>query len=329
MNQSSNPEENFEAVSKLIDGAEETLVATHKNPDGDAVGSLLGMSSILTLMGKRHTVFCPDGIPKTFRFLTGVERAVKAIDGQHFDLTLLFDTSDRKLLPKGFPDASARGTWVVVDHHRHFEAMGDLCVRKETSSVGELIFEMARQQGWPLDRAVAECLYTSLVSDTSSFKYESATAACHLAAAALIELGAEPWRVASELFESFSLTRQRLLGKVLDTLEMSHGGRFASLVCTQAALREAGAVKADLDGMVNFARAVEGVALAALFSEEENGDVKVSLRSKGEVDASLVALELGGGGHVNAAGCVLSGVTVEEAVRQVRKAADPVLLIHK
>ena len=319
------PGDAVDTVSALIDTAERILVASHKHPDGDAVGCLLGMSNILRLMGKPHTVLCSDGIPQKLRFLKGSEQTVRSVDGESFDATLLFDTSDSKLLPEGFPDETARGHWVVIDHHRHFEAMGDVAIRRAASSTGEILFELARTSKWPIDEAVAECLYTSIVSDTSSFRYESATPSCHLAAAELIRLGADPWRVASNLFESFPVARQRLLAQVLDTVEVSLGGRFASLVCTREMLRQSGASQEDLDGMVNFARAVEGVALAALVREEENGGVRVSLRSKGQVNASLVAQQLGGGGHVNAGGCYLKNTAVAEAVMRVREAAEQIL----
>ncbi len=315
--------ETFSEVAALIDSADRILLATHRSPDGDAVGCLLGMSNLLTLKGRPHTVFCPDGIPKKLQFLTGAERAVGAFDGV-FDLTLLFDTSDTRLLPDGFPDKAARGTWVIVDHHRHFDPIGDVVIRHPASSVGEILYEMAVALGWPMDRAVAECLYTSIVSDTSSFRYESATPSSHRAAADLIALGAAPWRVAAHLFESFPLARQRLLGRVLETLAVSLDGRFATLVCTREMIREAGATPDDLDGMVNFARALEGVALAALFREEDDG-IRVSLRSKGQVDASIVGRGFGGGGHVNAAGCRLGGIPMAEAVERVREAARRVL----
>jgi phosphoesterase RecJ-like protein len=315
----------FDRVAKPIEDAAVILVSAHKNPDGDAIGSMLAMSRILELMGKAHKVFCPDGIPEKLRFLYGADRASEVIGDTVFDLTLLFDTSARNLLPAGFPQRRQLGTLAVIDHHAQSDDMGDLIVRFPASASGELLLEMARHLGWPIDAQVAESLYTAIVSDTSSFKYESTTPTCHRAAADLIALGADPWRVATKLFESFPLRRQRLLAKVLGTLDIGAGGQYGQMLCTRQMLDEVGASKEDLDGMVNFARAIDGVALAALVREEENGDIKLSLRSKGVVDASQVARVFGGGGHKNAGGAYLSNTTIEAAAKRVARQAVKIL----
>lgn len=314
----------FERVSGLVDNADRILVAAHKNPDGDAIGSVLAMSGILRLLRKPHTVFVPEGIPQKLRFLEGADRAVRDTGEGSWDLTLLFDTSEASLLPPGFPEAGRRGTLVVIDHHSRCDNMGDLVVRFPSSAVGELLYEMAGHLRWPLDRGVAEALYTTIVADTSSFRYESATPACHKAAADLIALGAEPWRVSCQLFESVPASRQRLLSKVLGTLSIEANGRFARLICTREMLKEADATREDLDGMINFARAVEGVELAALLREETSGDIKLSLRSKGSVDASELAGTFGGGGHRNAGGAYLSGTTIQAAALKVTRRAKQI-----
>jgi len=314
----------FERVSVLVENAGRILLSAHKNPDGDAIGSVLAMSGILRLLHKYHTVFVPEGISKKLRFLGGADRAVRDLGEEAFDLTLLFDTSDAGLLPPGFPEAEQRGTLVVVDHHSRCDEMGDVVVRFPASAVGELLFEMTRHLRWPVDGAVAEALYTTIVADTSSFRYESATPACHEAAAELIALGADPWRVSSQLFESVPLSRQLLLSKVLGTLSVQADGKFAQLICTQEMLNDTRATREDLDGMINFARAVDGVELAALLREEANGDIKLSLRSKGTVDASEVASTFGGGGHKNAGGAYLSGTTIKAAAQEVAERAKQI-----
>ncbi len=311
----------FQRVSDLVDKAGRILISAHKNPDGDAIGSVLAMSGILRCLQKSHTVFVPEGIPQKLSFLDGVHEVVPDIGDGAYDLTLLFDTSEADLLPPGFPGSEKRGTLVVIDHHSRCDDMGDVTVRFPASAVGELLFDMARHLRWPVDEKVAEALYTTIVADTSSFRYESATPACHEAAADLIALGADPWRVSSQLFESVPLSRQRLLSKVLGTLSIEADGRFGQLICTQEMLDEAGAGREDLDGMINFARAVEGVELAALLREETNGDIKLSLRSKGAVDASEVASIFGGGGHKNAGGAYLSRITIQHAAQEVSSRA--------
>lgn len=316
----------YRAITELITTSNRMLLATHRRPDGDAIGCLLGMSNILVAMDRPHTAFCPDGIPAFLGFLPGAEGVVSALSTEPFDVTLLFDTMSTSLLPDGFPPAERRGTFVVIDHHMHFDEMGDLVVRRPAAAVGEILFEIADAERWPITRDVAMCLYTSIASDTSSFKYESTTAESHLSAAALIERGAEPWQVATNLFESFSLERQQLLARVLQTLEVSLNGRLATLVCTQKMLAQTGASPDDLSGIVNFARSVDGVALAVLLREETAGTVRLSIRSKGQVDASQLSRRFGGGGHINAAGVLLENATIEKVLERVRDAAKDVLL---
>jgi phosphoesterase RecJ-like protein len=314
-----------ELVERLA-AARRVLVATHANPDGDAIGSLLGTCGILRLMGKSAMAYAPEGVPRPLRFLPGTDAITVALeDGERFDMTLLLDTADTNLLPPGFPPAERRGILVVIDHHSRHGEMGDLVIRREAAAVGEIVFQLARELTWPIDRNVAECLYASIVSDTGAFGYSSTTAATHRAAADLLELGVDPWKVASALFESFSLARQRLLGAVASSLTIEAGGRFAHMAVTPRTLADCGATKADLDGLINLGRSVEGVEIAALLREEPDGEIKISFRSRGRYNVGDLAARFGGGGHDNAAGCTLRGTTIEEVRRTIAAAATALL----
>ena len=314
------------ALGRSIAAASRILLAVHANPDGDAIGSLLGMYGILRLLGKRPTAYCPDGVPATLRFLPYADEVVAALEPDAtFDLTLLMDTADMGLAPAGFPPAERCGTLAIIDHHAAHGDLGDIVVRRDVSAVGELLFDLATELLWPLDGKVAQCLYTSVVADTGSFRYTSTTPATHRVAAALIERGADPWAAATGLFESFSLARQRLLGLVVGTLEVSPDGRYADLECTPEMLATTGAVKADLDGMINLGRSIEGVEISALFRLEPEGHIKVSFRSKGRVDVAALASRFGGGGHRNASGATLRGRPVSEAKSIIRKTAAELL----
>ncbi len=319
----------YQRLGRLVSDAGRILVATHRNPDGDAIGSLLGMAGILRLMGKDCTAFCPDGIPKILTFLPGAENIALQLDeSDSFDLTLLLDTADESLLPNGFPDAETRGLFVVIDHHRQHGDMGDLVIRMEAAAVGEILHDLATQLVWPIDADVAECLYTSIVADTGSFRYSSTQPSTHRAAAELLAVGARPWPVATHLYESFPHRRQRLLAKVLETLEVSEDGRFAQLYCTPEILTSAGAHKEDLDGMINFGRSVSGVEIAAMFRQEQDGDIKVSFRSKGRIDVGELATRFGGGGHRNASGCTLQNTDLATARKTIMKAAEEYLAAY-
>jgi phosphoesterase RecJ-like protein len=313
-------------LARLISDCEAILVATHANPDGDAVGSLIGLGAMLRQMGKRPVVYCPDGIPGTLAFLPGTADVVGEIDpGLEFELSIAVDTADENLLPAGFPEPERRGTLVVIDHHPRHGELGDLVIRRNSSAVGEMLYDLSRELVWPVDADVAQCLYASIVADTGSFRYDSTTPHTHRVAAELMELGAEPWRVATALYESYPVARQRLLAEVLATLEIDCDGRYAALVATPEMLARADATKADLDGMVNFGRAVSGVEISAMFRREPGGEIKVSFRSKGRIDVGALASSMGGGGHQNAAGCTLTDTDIEAAKVQIRTGAAELL----
>ncbi len=312
-----------EELAERIAQASAILVVTHRNPDGDAVGSLLGFSRMLKLLGKKPAVYCPDKIPKVLSFLDGADEVLAELDDETvFDLTVILDTADAGLLPSGLPPKERMGTVAVIDHHATHGDLGDLVIRYEASAVGEMLLDLQKRLVWPIDSKIAECLYTSIVSDTGSFRFANTTPHTHRAAAELISLGARSWHVATALFESFPLQRQRLLGEVLSTLSVSENGRFATLRCSQEMLKNTGASKEDLDSIINYARSIDTVQTAALFREEPNGDVKVSFRSKGEVDVAAICAEFGGGGHKAAAGCTLKSCSLDDAFKTILKVME-------
>jgi phosphoesterase RecJ-like protein len=319
-----------EKLAMLIAEAENILIVAHKNPDGDAIGSLLGFSRMLRLMGKKPVVYCPDKVPKVLSFLDGADEVLSELDDETvFNLTVVLDTADASLLPPGLPPKERMGTLAVIDHHATHGDLGDLVIRYEASAVGEMLLDLQQRLVWPMDAKVAECLYTSIVADTGSFRFANTTPATHRAAAELISLGARSWHVATELFESFPIGRQRLLGEVLSTLTVSDDGRYAYLHCTQAMFKKTGASKEDLDSTINYARSIDTVQVAAMFREEQNGDVKVSFRSKGAIDVAAICAEFDGGGHKAAAGCTLKSCTLIDAFKMIQKSVDNALLKGK
>ncbi|MCU0661467.1 MAG: 30S ribosome-binding factor RbfA [Myxococcota bacterium] len=304
-----------ERLAQLVGEAKTVLVFTHRNPDGDAIGSLLGMTCILSRMGKKTTAYCPDGVPRILQYLPGASEVQDSLEPHVvFDLSIALDVAAPDLLPKGLPESQDRGPLVVIDHHGTYGDFGDVVVRRAAASaVGELLYDLCRELLWPLDASVAMCLYTSIVSDTGSFRYSSTTAHTHEVAAELVKLGAQPWTVATALFESFPVHRQKLLGMVLATLWVSDDGKVALLSATPEMLQQCGATKEDLDSMVNLGRSIDTVEVSALLRLEPSGEIKVSFRSKGKVDVASLAAKFGGGGHRNAAGLTLRDMTLDGA----------------
>ncbi len=314
------------AFSEFLAGAARVLVTCHANPDGDAVGSLLGMARILELVGVREVVaYCPDGIPDCYAFLAGADRVQSSLPaGASFDLTVTVDVADPALLGPDVPPWDRCGSVVVLDHHLRFKTFGDLvCRDPRASATGVLLWRLWRQLGLAPDRALGECLWCALYTDTGGFRYSSTNSEALRMAAELVEWGVDPWHMAVEIFESNPPTRITLLAEVLSTLQLLAGGKVATITVTEEMLARAGLGHAMLDTFINYPRSIRGVEVAIQFAERDGG-VKVSLRSKGRVDVSVLAERFGGGGHRNAAGCRLE-TDIETA--KARVLAEAVRLV--
>jgi phosphoesterase RecJ-like protein len=205
------------------------------------------------------------------------------------------------------------GPLLVLDHHASSRPFGDVYVcDPSASSIGVLVARLAEALGWSLPPDAAPGIYVSLVSDTGSFRYSNTNAeAFELAARLVGRLGVDPWAVASALGEQAPLARLKLLAAALATIELELGGRIAVMTVTEEMVRAAGARWEHSEGLVNYARAIEGVECGVFLAPARDGGVRVSLRSKGRVDAGAVCTPFGGGGHPGAAGCWIDGALAD------------------
>ena len=313
------PVDAVEEIRKIAAQGRSFLVATHRNPDGDAVGSCLAVRLILRGLGKEALAWLPEGVPQSYRFLEGAGEAVRTLPaGEKFDATFVVDTADEGILGAPLPPRETTGPVVVIDHHRTRTEWGEVYLYRDASAVGEIVFDLARDLGATVTTALAECVFTAMMTDTGSFRYETTTARVMHVAAECIELGVSPWKVALEVYETFPRSRVELLVEVLSTLRVDIEGTFASLLARPEALARHGLGPDALEDFVNYARAIEGVEVAALLRRRQDGAIRVSLRSRGKIDVSLVAKNFGGGGHRGAAGCTIEGLGLEEAREAVR-----------
>lgn len=315
-------------LAKHVASAEFILLGCHKKPDGDALGSALAMQRILQLCGKKSVVFVPEKIADNLMFLPGVGDVVHEIDSDtRPSLTILLDTASVGQMPIQLQDmynAQALGHVAVIDHHAHSEKFGHTIIRREISATGQLLFDLIQELVWPMDDRIAICLYAAIVADTGSFRYSNTTKATFLTAAELMSYKFSPSEVAKELFDTFSLARQRVFGVVASTLEIEKNGSYATLFCSKKMLDQTSASAADLEGFVNIGRNVKGVKVSVLFTEIDDG-IKASLRANGNIDVASVAVQFGGGGHRAAAGVTFEGIGMEEAIRKLANAFDSVL----
>jgi phosphoesterase RecJ-like protein len=295
------------------------LVTAHANPDGDALGSMLATLHGLRALGKDVVAYDHDRAPKRLAFLPGAQEIVTnaaKLKGR-FDATLVHDCGDAKLLGENFPPPTVTGPLIVLDHHASARPFGEVVWRDATAAaVGVMIGRLLRALDVTLTREMAECLWCSLVSDTGWFRYSATDVETMQLATACVAAGAVPWQFARHSEEESSPRRLKLLARVLETLELD--GPAALLTLTQAMLQATGASYEMGEGMVNYARGLEGVEVGIMLYEVKGG-VRVSLRSKGGLDVGAVAGQFGGGGHRAAAGCFIAG-SVDEAKQRLRVA---------
>jgi bifunctional oligoribonuclease and PAP phosphatase NrnA len=300
----------YEDVAKLLGSGKRFLLTGHRNPDGDALGSALGLALALEAAGKEARVVMRDAWSSVYGKMPGISRVLVADalpadwpSGWDALLTMECPEADRA----GWPNLLA-GKVVNVDHHPGNTRYGALnLVDLPAAAVGEIVADLLDALGWPLSRDIATNLWVSLVSDTGSFRYSNTTPKALALGARLVAAGAEPGPVNEFLFEAAPLSTLKLEALVLGTLELHAGGTVATVELPRRFFAESGAKDSDTEGLVNRARGIEGVRAAVLLREGEDGEIRCSLRSKGVVDIRSVAARHAGGGHRNASGCRVGG----------------------
>jgi phosphoesterase RecJ-like protein len=298
-------------VSRLRQG-HRFLLTSHANPDGDAIGSELGLARVLRSLGKRAAIWNRDAAPELYRVLPGAGSIHVGVEPPNdfpaaFDAVVVLEcpTLDRT----GLEQELARLPLLNLDHHLGNGHYGEAnWVDPAAPAVGVMVEELARALGTPLDSDSASCLYLALVTDTGGFRYSNASPAAFEAAARLVGAGARVETVSQWLYESQPEASVRLLGEMLATLERhGEGGSIATVHLTREMFGRAGAGTGDSEGLIDTPRSIAGVEAVALFRELDVDDWKVSLRSRGALDVEAVARARGGGGHRNAAGCRFAG----------------------
>ena len=299
----------IEAMARWLLDHDGYVVMGHVFPDGDAVGSCLGMWHALRALGKRAVVSLPGGVPKLYHWLPGADQVVTGGDPLPFEpaTALSIDASDMERLgecgQKAFDACRDRG---VIDHHSTNPGFGDiLLLDGEAAAAGEIVVEVIGAMGLELTREMAECLFVAISTDCGHFNYTNTRAQTFRAAAKCSEAGIDISGLTERLYRTRSLARTRLLATVLDGLQVSEDGRMAWAFLTDEMLSRHGALREDNEGVVNYLQEIEGVIFAVLV-EERGSQTKLSMRSRPSLNvADAVAVPLGGGGHPCAAGATV------------------------
>lgn len=300
-----------DALLRALRQGQRFLLSGHANPDGDSIGSALGLSRILRGLGKGAVVWNLDATPQIYRALPGAER-IHTGETPPSGFPAAFDTVVALECPTldrtGLEDHLAALPLLNIDHHLgNTQYAAHNWVDTAAPSLGQMIHRLARALNVSLDAETATCLYLTLVTDTGGFRFANATESAFTAAAELVRDGAQPQKVSEWLYESRPEASVRLLGELLGSLQIHASGRVATALLVPQMFERAGATSADTEGLIDYPRSIAGVEAVALVRQTGEGEQKVSLRSRGALDVQRLALRYGGGGHRNAAGYRASG----------------------
>lgn len=309
-----NPEQ-LDAAKQLISQAQRITIVGHVSPDGDTLGSMLGLSAALSRIDKDCMLVLPDGVPQMFSFLPGVEEVVEKPERLGpTNLIIVLDVSDPGRIGSVYADNIDlfQSTPILnIDHHMT-NSFSSTCamVDATAASSAELVLALIDDMSIPLDTVTAVCLLTGVVSDTQCFRTPNTTTRSLNAAVRLIDSGAPlPW-VVDCLFKSHPIPKLSLWGIALSNIQFS--GDVVWTHVTQEAFARSGASLDQSDGLIDMLAGVREARVAALFKEMPEGTIKVSLRSSGHPDVADVASYFGGGGHRGASGFSLDG-SIEQA----------------
>jgi len=307
------------SLAEALRPGQRICLTTHVNPDGDGLGSEAGLAHLLRAEGYDVAITNPSATPPRFRFLLddlpGVDRTGEAVkELRRADVIIVLDISDLGRLGMLAETVRDRGVPVAcVDHHVSPGSLptGPRYLDPSAAATGELVFELAVANEWPVTEAAARGLYVALLTDTGGFRFSNTRPRTLRIAAELLEAGVDPEQIYLDVYARAPEGRPRLFAEALQTLVVEPEVGLAWVTVPPGAIERLGVSSDDLDGVVEFPRSIDGVRMALLFREVSQGRVKVSLRSVGSVDVAAFARRFGGGGHTKAAGLALPGSLAE------------------
>lgn len=293
-------------VVELIESKRRFAITSHVRPDGDALGSSLGLYWLLRALGKDPEVIMRDPVPHSYQKLPGADevRITPAVD-RNYDAVFVIECSD--ITRPGLADLDQRVV-VNIDHHSTTALFGTInWIDSTASAVGEMIYNLCKAIGVRPTREIAECVYTALITDTGSFHYSNTTERTFKVASELVRAGVKPAKISQAVFSNYPWSKIGLLSQVLATAQRDASGRVAWLRQTLAMQTETGAPDEASEGFVNYPLSCGEVEAVSFMKESSPGVYRTSLRSKGDINVARIAEKFGGGGHRNAAGCTLHG----------------------
>lgn len=292
-----------------IRGSETICVVGHIRPDGDCVGSQIGLTLALLAEGKKVWCWNQDPIPQKLAFLDRKKVMTPPEPGRQFDCVIATDSASLDRLGTVSEFIKERKLFINIDHHKSNTRFADInWISPREPSTGELIFRLLKAANWPIDPAISDCLFTAVSTDTGSFQYPTTRPATYNVAGELVKRGADLARICDEVYQSYPLSRVRLLKLLYNRFRLTHQNQIAYFWLKKEDFARTGADTADAEGLIDHIRAIEPVVVACVFEEVEPELTRVSLRSKDDrVDVNEIAKQFGGGGHKAAAGARIEG----------------------
>ena len=307
--------EDLSQIKNLINTKKNIVIVTHYNPDGDAIGSSLGLKHFLSNQGFSAEVIVPNDFPKFLKWMPDTKKitiaeykkkkASELIQNADIIFCLDFNTYSRIGILQEWVQKS-HAIKILIDHHQQPDDFDFICSDTHIPATSQMIYHFidALEQTNLVNEEIAQCLYTGIMTDTGGFRYRSTSAITHKIIAELIEKGANPAEISSNTWDNNTISRLKLLSLVLGRIELTKNNSVAILWLKRDELLEFGFEKGDTDGFVNYGLSLFGVEVSALFIEDLYEDfIKISFRSKNDADVNQFARKFfNGGGHINAAG---------------------------
>ena len=317
-------------IERILAGIRDShtlCVAGHVRPDGDCIGSQLGLTLALKDQGKDVVCWNEDTLPDKLAFLDPEKLLQPPRGNRHFDCVIATDCASFERLGKVGECIQDRKLFINVDHHQSNTRYADLnWISGDEPSTGELIFTLLKAARWPITGAIADCLFTAISTDTGSFQYATTRPSTFNVAGELVERGANLAVICDEVYQSYPLSRARLLQQVYNHFRLTHQNQIAYFWLKKADFARTGAESNDSEGLIDHIRAIDPVVVACVFEELEPELTRISLRSKSDkINVNEIAGQFGGGGHHAAAGARIPGkpLSVQRRVlAAVKKAVD-------
>jgi phosphoesterase RecJ-like protein len=323
-----------EDILQVINEKDNFVLFTHVHPDGDAIGSLLGMADLLTTMGKRVFAYLEEPVSHLFDFMpdcqmisTSTAELRQFVREAGFDIAAIaLDCGEADRLGEYKQEFLKLRPFMVIDHHLSHRKYGDLrWVEPGRSSTGEMVFEIGTALGCVPSYSCAYNLFVAIATDTGSFRYECTGARTFEIAAKLVQRGVQPEEIARHIYDNFTPERLALMQLVIKTLQLHLEDQVAVIQVTREMFERSGALVQDVEGFVDYPRSIRSVKVAVFLKENYDNQVSVSLRAKGECDVAEIAKTFGGGGHRNAAGCRFAGEPLADVQERILSAVQQAL----